>query len=224
MYKLKSTGAGMVKQFHCDFLGDIGKLPTSKKIGTRQDGDTVSDNPCAPGSRCFCYEDASEWVLGMETDTWIRMGSKYGNSSGGGGSGITSYNQLSDIPMRNITGQLSSPAVLSVLNPEVYKVKGTYRITPDSPVLSTEGSIFIVSGNGKITQITDTGISQLEINMDGTYISNSYQTSRDVTIEILKQLDTDDFNEKISNKINELISGSSDISDITDKDIESLFT
>lgn len=224
MYKLKSTGAGMIKQFHCDFLSDIGKLPTSKRIGAKQDGDTVSDNPCAPSSRCFCYEDASEWILGMETDTWIRMGSKYGNASGGGGSGITSYNQLSDIPMENLTGQISSPVVLSNLPPEVYKVKGVYCITSGSRALSTEGSIFAVSKNGRIIHISQDGISRLDVNPDGTYAEDNYQTSDDVVNEILNQLKSDDFNDFITDKINENMSEPAEISDITDNDIESLFT
>ena len=89
--------------FQCDFTRDIDKLPTSKKIGVKENNDTLSTNPCAPGSECFCFEDNSIWLLGMETDKWIRVGYKYGGSSNSGGpsggntSSITSYDQLKDI-------------------------------------------------------------------------------------------------------------------------------
>lgn len=140
------------KKYQCDFLSDIGKLPTSKRIGDKQPEDTISDNPCAPGSECFCFEDGSIWLLGIETDTWIKVGFKYGGSSGNSGSSgsdITSYDQLSDIPLKNLNGYTSTPLILSNLPPGIYKIVGNYSVTTNSKSISCDpsGNIFIRYAN-----------------------------------------------------------------------------
>ena len=61
------------KEFRCDYLSDIEKLPTQFKKGTPQENDTVSCNVCACGSECLCLEDSSVWVLGKETDVWKQI-------------------------------------------------------------------------------------------------------------------------------------------------------
>ena len=160
LIKNNNTHSYMCKQFQCDFLSDIGKLPTSKRIGGKQVHDTVSDDPCGPGSECFCFEDGSIWILGIETDTWIKVGYKYGGSSGNtgsggsGGSNIMSYNQLDDIPLKNVSGHTSTPLVLSNLQPGIYKIVGTYSVTSISKNMSTgeSGDIFMIS-NEKILEM-----------------------------------------------------------------------
>lgn len=58
------------RSFICDYRSDILNLPTHSSDGLVQDGDTISSKLCAPGSDCFCLEDASAWVLGKDTNTW----------------------------------------------------------------------------------------------------------------------------------------------------------
>lgn len=215
----KLNNTSMVKEFQCDFLSDIGKLPTSLRIGVKQKNENISNNPCAPGSSCLCYEDGSEWLLGMETDTWVKMGSKYNGSTGGGDiPGTTSYNQLSDVPMKNMLGNVNTPVILSELQPDMYKVKGSYCVTRGSEIESAKGDVFFVSGTGNILGIYSEGISLITVYADGTYSVSKYQTEADISQEILNQLDTDIFDIKISNLI------SKSFSTVTDSDIESLFT
>lgn len=219
---IKSNNTSMVKEFQCDFLSDIGKLPTHLRIGARQKDDNRSNNPCAPGSSCLCYEDGSEWLLGMETDTWIKMGSKYGcigsgNSGNTPGSTITSYDQLKDTPMVNIKGEESNPPILSELTPDIYKIKGSFRITDDSEIMSSYGGIFIVSETGTVLEILPDGLYLITIFANGTYTTNRYQTENDISKEVLKQMDGDEFNTKINGIIQDKFG------EITDDDIESLF-
>lgn len=60
------------RHFQCDYLSDIDKLPTMKKEGIKQQNDTISSNKCVPGSQCLCQEDSSVWLLGKDTDNWIK--------------------------------------------------------------------------------------------------------------------------------------------------------
>lgn len=222
---ISNTKISNLRQFQCDFLSDIGKLPTVKKIGAKQKGDTVSDNPCIPGSECFCYEDGSIWLLGMENDKWVKVGYKYGNSSGNTSSGnptITSYNQLTDVPLKNATGNTSTPLVLENLQPGIYKITGNYSLTSNSKILSANdsGDIFIVSGQEKkITEVGSNGITLFKKNDDGHYATDTYPTTEKVSAEIQKQINSDDFSTKIEDKINETLN----MSYITDSDIDDLF-
>lgn len=200
------------KKFQCDFLRDIGKLPTSKKIGEEIEGDTISCDPCMPGSECFCFEDGSIWILGIETDTWIKVGFKYGGSCGNGGSGsegtnITSYNQLNDIPLKNLTGHTSIPLILSNLQSGIYKIIGNYSVTSNSRSMSTEtsGNIFIIS-NQKIMELSSKGVTLFDIKTDGTYTSETYVTDSNISTEVLTQLNSESFNLSIENKINQKLS------------------
>ncbi len=209
------------KKFQCDFLSDIGKLPTSKRIGEKQEEDTISDNPCAPGSECFCFEDGSIWLLGIETDTWIKVGFKYGSSSGNGGSSnqnITSYNQLNDIPLKNLTGHTSTPLILSNLQPGIYKITGNYSVIANSKSMSADacGNIFMIS-NGKIMELSSKGVTLFDLKSDGTYTTESYATVSNISTEILKQLNSDNFNLQIENIVNQ------NLSYATNVDIDSLF-
>ena len=211
----------MGKQYQCDFLNDIGKLPTSKRIGEKQENDTVSDDPCGPGSECFCFEDGSIWILGIETDTWIRVGYKYGGSSGsagGSGSGITSYNQLNDVPLKNLTGRTSTPLVLSDLESGIYKIAGNYSITSNSKSIPTgkSGNIFIIYDE-KILDMAAEGVTLFEVQPDGGYTSDTYTTADAVSTEITKQLNSDVFNSQIEDKITE------NLSYATNDDIDNLF-
>lgn len=79
-----NKNSALWKSYMCDYITDIENLPTTKKEGLPQTDDSVSKNRCAPGSRCFCQEDGSVWLLGKDTDTWKKQKNSSGGSSGGG--------------------------------------------------------------------------------------------------------------------------------------------
>lgn len=93
--------------YQCDYLSDINKLPTTTKVGEQQPNDTVSKTKCAPGSQCLCQEDGSIWLLGKDTDKWIKrkVSSSPGSSSGGIG-GITE-DDIEPIPFSSIQSLFS---------------------------------------------------------------------------------------------------------------------
>lgn len=84
------------KYFQCDYISDIEKLPTITNEGEKQDGDTVSSYRCSPGSKCLCQEDGSIWLLGKDTNSWIKQ---TGNSSGG----LTYFNEEPDTLSEGMT-------------------------------------------------------------------------------------------------------------------------
>lgn len=212
------------KEFQCDFLSDIGRLPTSHRFGEKQPNDTISDDPCIPGSECFCFEDGSIWLLGIETDTWIKVGYKFGGSSGNigsgntGGSHITSYDQLTDTPLENLSGKTSTPLILSNLQSGIYKISGNYSVTNSTEIVSAgaSGDIFIIS-NGKILQMSSAGINLYKIQPNNTYEVNTYTSKNDISTEILEQLNSESFNSEIENIVDQKLSYATDV------DIDSFF-
>lgn len=84
IHEAGNKNSSLWRFFMCDHLTDLKNLPTFTKEGQPQPDDTVCKNKCCPGSQCFCIEDSSVWVLGKDTDKWIKKGtSSSGNSSGG---------------------------------------------------------------------------------------------------------------------------------------------
>lgn len=73
----------------------------------------------------------------------------------GGGSGVTSYDQLTDRPIQNVSG---SPVVISKLPSGVYNVSGTWAITDDDkPKVTHKDDLFYVLNDDegcKLTWIT----------------------------------------------------------------------
>ena len=51
-----STHGKTRREFICDTVADVTNLPTSKKMGKAQAGDTVSDEMCAVGSTATVTE------------------------------------------------------------------------------------------------------------------------------------------------------------------------
>lgn len=209
------------KEFQCDFLSDIGKLPTAHRVGEKQENDTISDDPCIPGSECFCFEDGSIWLLGIETDTWVKVGYKFGGSSvntGNSGINITSYNQLKDTPIENLNDHTSTPLILSHLKPGIYKISGNYSVTTEAEIMSTKssGNIFIVSDEN-VMQMSSDGITLCDIKPDGNYKLNTYTTKDNIATEISAQLKTENFNSEIKNIVDEKLSYA------TDADIDNFF-
>lgn len=84
--------------FMCDFVSDLTELPTAFKEGIPQPNDTVCKNKCAPGSQCLCLEDGSVWILGKDTDKWVK---RIGASSSGGTVGVTGED-IKPIPFSSI--------------------------------------------------------------------------------------------------------------------------
>ncbi len=95
-----------LKQFHCDYSSDIDKLPTKLKLGQIQVNDTVSNKMCAAGSRCFCHETGSTYVLGQEIDEWVLIKSSGSSGGSGGSSGITEED-IEPIPDESIESLFS---------------------------------------------------------------------------------------------------------------------
>lgn len=69
------------RDFQCDFLSDIAKLPLWNREGEHQENYSVGHHPCSPGSRCLCQEDGSIWLLGKDTNSWIRQKSSIGGNA-----------------------------------------------------------------------------------------------------------------------------------------------
>lgn len=83
-YWIHSAGnknSSLWRFFMCDYLSDINNLPNSLNEGLSQKNDTVCKNICAPGSECFCLQDGSTWILGKDTNKWIKQ--NITSSSGG---------------------------------------------------------------------------------------------------------------------------------------------
>lgn len=72
VHEIGNKNNAMWRFYQCDYLTDIDKLPTASKYGEEQPNDTVCKNKCAPGSKCLCQEDGSIWLLGKDTDKWVK--------------------------------------------------------------------------------------------------------------------------------------------------------
>lgn len=125
------------------------------------------------------------------------MSSFYGNggiSSGGGGT--SDYNQLTNIPIKNMTGTEGSPVNFSLLSFGQYKITGYYIFNKDSEVFNSNTLyISIFEDNEtkkKIVKFEEFENSQFYIMTltyedDGTYIEDRFspsQGSSEVTSEI----------------------------------------
>ena len=59
--------------FYCDTEIDVDDLPTNKKDGKIQDGDSVSFQKCAYGSECLVLESGNLYILSKDSDEWKAM-------------------------------------------------------------------------------------------------------------------------------------------------------
>lgn len=84
-----STHGKARREFICDTAADVTKLPTSKKMGEAQDGDTVSDEMCAVGSTASVTETGDLYELNA-SNTWVKKPVE----GSGEGSDITIDNTL----------------------------------------------------------------------------------------------------------------------------------
>lgn len=86
-----------------------------------------------------------------------------GGGSSGGGSGTTNYNELTNKPVRNISG---APVVISTLTTGVYNVSGTWIMTDGAEVFETlEDDLFYVTKTATSCKLT-------RVSADGVYSAN----------------------------------------------------
>lgn len=84
-----STHGKARREFICDTAADVTNLPTSKKMGKAQAGDTVSDEMCAVGSTASVTETGDLYELNA-SNTWVKKPVE----GSGEGSDITIDNTL----------------------------------------------------------------------------------------------------------------------------------
>lgn len=84
IHEAGNRNSSLWRFFMCDYLDDVKKLPDAIKEGSPQPNDTVCKNRCSPGSKCFCQEDGSVWLLGKETNKWKKIKTVASGSSSGG--------------------------------------------------------------------------------------------------------------------------------------------
>lgn len=92
IHEAGNRNSSLWRFFMCDYLSDIKNLPDALKDGLPQPNDTVCKNRCSPGSQCFCLEDSSIWILGKDSDQWIKKKNTFSSvgSSGAGGDTVES--------------------------------------------------------------------------------------------------------------------------------------
>lgn len=83
IHEAGNRNSSLWRFFMCDYLSDIKNLPDAENEGQTQPNDTVCKNRCSPGSKCFCQEDGSTWLLGKETNKWKKMKTASSGSIGG---------------------------------------------------------------------------------------------------------------------------------------------
>lgn len=99
IHEAGSKNSSLWRFFMCDYLTDIQNLPDAQKEGQPQPNDTVCKNECSPGSQCFCIEDGSVWILGKDTNKWVKQKNI---SSSESSSGVTIENNIEPIPSSSI--------------------------------------------------------------------------------------------------------------------------
>lgn len=97
-----------------------------------------------------------------------------------------SYNSLSDVPIVNLIGTLSSIINISSLSDGIYKIKGQFMIGGNHTTIQSSSldNFFIVSHEDNsitITQLRGKSIQIFFINSDGSYVSDRYITEKWIT-------------------------------------------
>lgn len=92
-----------------------------------------------------------------------------------------SYNNLTDIPIINLIGSLTSPVYITSLDTGVYKIKGQYVIGGNNQTVQSSSSdnFFIVSKEDSmttITQVQSNSIKLFFIDLEGNCTTDRYIT------------------------------------------------
>lgn len=119
----------------------------------------------------------------------------YGGISGGGG-GVSDYNQLTNIPIKNVTGTETSPVNFELLTFGEYKISGYYIYNKNSEVFN-KNVLYISIFEDKETKKKIVKFEEFENSQfyiitltyedDGTYIEDRFspsQGSSEITSEI----------------------------------------
>lgn len=78
------------------------------------------------------------------------MASFYGNVSYAGGDGsVSDYNQLSNIPIKNLTGTTAVPILLAALEPGSYNINGTFKCGENTSLEEAVNLFVTILGNGE---------------------------------------------------------------------------
>lgn len=75
IYKSGSNNNDNYKYYYCDKVEDLDKLPTNLNIGEIQNNDTLSHSKCSIGSKAFCLENSTLYILNTK-NTWVKYGYK----------------------------------------------------------------------------------------------------------------------------------------------------
>lgn len=70
-----------IKEYICDYLSDLSKLPTSETKGSQQDDSSVVNNNCSVGSEAYVIENSSRYILGNDNKWHLKKASS-GSDSG----------------------------------------------------------------------------------------------------------------------------------------------
>lgn len=130
----------------------------------------------------------------MNTIVALKYAMKYADSlSYGGAKPIQNYNQLNNIPIKNVEGSLSNPIILSQLPSGIYRVSGNYYICNKKDTCHIDASgqtiFFITNEANRILKINSNSIVFYSISGD-TYSETSVPTLDDINemITNLKRL------------------------------------
>ena len=118
------------------------------------------------------------------------MSSFYGNHGiGGGGGGVTDYNQLSNKPITNIEGSNATPVSLNTLEYGTYLLSGYYKYTIDGDVYEADPPIMV-----KIMkdEVTNRRVVYYETTKNGVLIAVLGNYNADGTVDIKEHSSTGD--------------------------------
>lgn len=111
-----------------------------------------------------------------------------GGTGGGGGTGVTSYDALTNKPVTNLSG---SPIIISTLDTGIYNIDGTWAMTSDDPARETlKDDLFYVSnknGKCKLTRICAGEIQTFTVPTSGSAANIEVSTVA-TTDDIIAQL------------------------------------
>lgn len=96
---------------------------------------------------------------------------------GGGGGGVSNYNELTNKPVQNLTG---NPIVLSTLQTGIYNISGTWTVVEGAEVFDTPADdLFYITNadNGcRVTRVSSNGIYNITYPTGGTPEEVQYDT------------------------------------------------
>ena len=172
-----STHGKARREFICDTAADVTKLPTSKKMGEAQAGDTVSDEMCAVGSTASVTETGDLYELNA-SNTWVKKPVE----GSGEGSDITIDNTLTQegqaADAKAVGDALANKADSSALSSYVQTsvAESTYAKKTDLSAKADVSALssYLQSSTAESTYAKKTDLSS---KADASALANYVQTS-----------------------------------------------